>query len=152
MSRGPKQGARARSRARRLAMQGLYQWQLGGADAREIISQLRLSQEARDTDLEYFDTLLRNSIAEQATLTAAIAPHLDRPAEQLDPIERAILLLGAYELKTSLDVPYRVVLNEAVELAKSFGGEDSHKYINAVLDRAAEQFRAPEKQARARTT
>ncbi|HET7650136.1 MAG TPA: transcription antitermination factor NusB [Gammaproteobacteria bacterium] len=152
MSRGPKQGARARSRARRLAMQGLYQWQLGGADAREIIAQLRLSQEARDTDVEYFDTLLRNSIAEQAALIAAIEPHLDRPADQLDPIERAILLLGMYELKASLDVPYRVVLNEAVELAKSFGGEDSHKYINAVLDRAAEQFRAPEKQARARAT
>lgn len=152
MSGNRKHGARGRSRARRLAMQGLYQWQLSGADAGEIIAQLRLSQEAKNTDLEYFDTLLRNCITEQAALTVAFQPHLDRPSEQLDPIERAILLLGIYELQACLDVPYRVVLNEAVELAKIFGGEDSHKYINAVLDRAAENYRAPEKQARTRAT
>jgi transcription antitermination protein NusB len=152
MSGNQKHGARARSRARRLAMQGLYQWQLGGSEAGDIIAQLRLSQEAKNTDLDYFDALLRNSIAEHAVLTAAFEPHLDRPANQLDPIERAILLLGIYELKACPDVPYRVVLNEAVELARSFGGEDSHKYINAVLDRAAEEYRAPEKQARVRAT
>lgn len=152
MSGNQKHGARARSRARRLAMQGLYQWQLGGSEAGDIVAQLRLSQEAKNTDLDYFDALLRNSIAEHAVLTAAFEPHLDRPADQLDPIERAILLLGIYELKACPDVPYRVVLNEAVELARSFGGEDSHKYINAVLDRAAEEYRAPEKQARVRAT
>lgn len=152
MSGNQKHGARARSRARRLAMQGLYQWQLGGSEAGDIVAQLRLSQEAKNTDLDYFDVLLRNSIAEHAVLTAAFEPHLDRPADQLDPIERAILLLGIYELKACPDVPYRVVLNEAVELARSFGGEDSHKYINAVLDRAAEEYRAPEKQARVRAT
>jgi transcription antitermination protein NusB len=145
-------GARARSRARRLAMQGLYQWQLSGSDAGEVIAQLRLSPEAKNTELDYFDALLRNCIAEHTTLTAAFESHLDRPAEQLDPIERAILLLGIYELKACPEVPYRVILNEAVELAKNFGGEDSHKYINAVLDRAAEEYRAPEKQARARAT
>jgi transcription antitermination protein NusB len=133
-------------------MQGLYQWQLGGGEAGEIIAQLRLSPEAKNTELDYFDVLLRDCVAQHAALTAAFEPHLDRPAEQLDPIERAILLLGIYELKACPDVPYRVVLNEAVELAKSFGGEDSHKYINAVLDRAAEEYRAPEKQARARAT
>lgn len=152
MSGNRKHGARGRSRARRLAMQGLYQWQLGGNEAADIIAQLHLSQEARNTDLDYFDLLLRDSIAQQAALTAAFEPHIDRPADQLDPIERAILLLGMYELKSCLDVPYRVVLNEAVELAKTFGGEDSHKYINAVLDRAANEYRAPEKQARARVT
>lgn len=141
-------GARARSRARRLALQGLYQWQLGGGEAGAVIAQLRQSREAKDTDLEYFDELLRHSITEHVELSAACEPHLDRPAEQLDPVERGILLLGTYELKARLDVPYRVVLNEAVELAKNFGGEDSHKYINAVLDRAAAQYRAPEKHAR----
>lgn len=151
MSGKPKHSARARSRARRLAMQGLYQWQLGGSSAADIVTQLRLSQEARNTDLDYFEALLRNSMAENSALIAAFEPHLDRPLEQLDPIERAILLLGIYELKEQLDVPYRVVLNEAVELAKSFGGEDSHKYINAVLDRAAQEYRAPEKQARTHT-
>jgi transcription antitermination protein NusB len=133
-------------------MQGLYQWQLGGGEAGEIVAQLRLSPEAKNTELDYFEVLLRDCVAQHAVLTAAFEPHLDRPAEQLDPIERAILLLGIYELKACPDVPYRVVLNEAVELAKSFGGEDSHKYINAVLDRAAEEYRAPEKQARARAT
>lgn len=149
MSGNQRHGTRARSRARRLAMQGLYQWQLGGNEAGEIIAQLRLSQEAKNTDLDYFDILLRNCVAEHAALTVAFEPHLDRPAEQLDPIERAILLLGIYELKACADVPYRVVLNEAVELARSFGAEDSHKYINAILDRAAQEYRAPEKQARA---
>lgn len=148
MSGKRQQGARARSRARRLAMQGLYQWQLCGDSAGDIINQLKLSQEAKNTDIEYFDVLLRNSIAEHSALSAAFEPHLDRPLDQLDPIERAILLVGMYELRQRLDVPYRVVLNEAVELAKNFGGEDSHKYINAVLDRAAEEYRAPEKQAR----
>ncbi|HEX6549665.1 MAG TPA: transcription antitermination factor NusB [Gammaproteobacteria bacterium] len=152
MSGNRKHGARGRSRARRLAMQGLYQWQLGGNEAADILAQLHLSQEAKNTDLEYFDLLLRDTIAQHAALAAAFEPHLDRPADQLDPIERAILLLGMYELKSCLDVPYRVVLNEAVELAKNFGGEDSHKYINAVLDRAADEYRAPEKQARARVT
>ncbi|MGH8372518.1 MAG: transcription antitermination factor NusB [Gammaproteobacteria bacterium] len=152
MSGNQKQGARARSRARRLAMQGLYQWQLGGSETGDIVAQLRSSQEAKNTDLGYFDVLLRKCIAEHIALTAAFEPHLDRPANQLDPIERAILLLGIYELKSCPDVPYRVVLNEAVELARSFGGEDSHKYINAVLDRAAEEYRAPEKQARVRAT
>jgi len=151
MSGKRQQGARARSRARRLAMQGLYQWQLGDSSAADIIAQLRSSQEARNTDLEYFDTLVSTSIAEHEALTAAFQPHLDRPLEQLDPIERAILLLGLFELKERLDVPYRVVLNEAVELAKTFGGEDSHKYINAILDRAAQEYRAPEKQARSKT-
>ena len=152
MSGNRNHGARARSRARRLAMQGLYQWQLSGGDAGEIIAQLHLSQEAKNTELDYFDVLLRDCVAEHATLTAAFESHLDRPIEQLDPIERAILLLGIYELKACPDVPYRVVLNEAVELAKSFGGEDSHKDSNAILDRAAEEYRAPEKQARVRAT
>ncbi|HET7921574.1 MAG TPA: transcription antitermination factor NusB, partial [Gammaproteobacteria bacterium] len=144
-------GARGRSRARRLAMQGLYQWQMGTDAAAEIGAQLRLSREARGTDLDYFDDLLHNIITGHAELAAAFEPHLDRPAEQLDPIERAILLLGTYELRARMDVPYRVVLNEAVELARDFGAEDSHKYINAVLDRAAASLRAPEKQVRARS-
>ena len=138
-------GARARSRARRLALQGLYQWQLSGSDPNDIVKELLASQNTKDTDLEYFENLLRRSIAMSAVLEDTYGGNLDRPLDQLDPIERAVLLLGTYELREQLDVPYRVVLNEAVELAKTFGAEDSHKYINAVLDKSAAQLRSMER-------
>ncbi|HEV2111440.1 MAG TPA: transcription antitermination factor NusB [Gammaproteobacteria bacterium] len=147
MAKGNPQGARARARARRLTLQGLYQWQLSGAPAREIAAELTASQNTKDTDIEYFEELLRGIVAESATLEAAFSPHLDRPTAQLDPIERGILLLSTYELKERLDVPYRVVLNEAVELAKAFGAEESHKYINAVLDKTAAGLRKAERAA-----
>jgi transcription antitermination protein NusB len=147
MAKGNPQGARARSRARRLTLQGLYQWQLSGAPAREIAAELSASQNTRDTDVEYFEELLKGIVGESTALETAFAPHLDRPATQLDPIERGILLLSTYELKQRLDVPYRVVLNEAVELAKGFGAEESHKYINAVLDKTAAELRKAERAA-----
>ena len=147
MPKGNPQGARARARARRLTLQGLYQWQLSGAPAREIAAELTASQNTKDTDIEYFEELLRGIVAESAALEATFSPHLDRPAAQLDPIERGILLLSTYELKQRLDVPYRVVLNEAVELAKAFGAEESHKYINAVLDKTAAGLRKAERAA-----
>ena len=139
------QGPRARTRARRLALQGLYQWQLSGDTAQGIITGLLESQNTKDTDLQYFEELLRGVLASSAILEASFAPHLDRPAVQLDPVERAVLLLGTYELKERPEVPYRVVLNEAVELTKSFGAEDSHKYVNAVLDKAANELRRAER-------
>ncbi len=144
-------GARARARARRLALQGLYQWQLSAALPDDIIGQLRLSQNLKDTDIDYFEELLRGVIADSETLAAAFSPFLDRPLAQLDPVERGIFLLSTYELSTRPDVPYRVVLNEAVELAKKFGAEESHKYVNAVLDRAASKLRAAEQGIRGST-
>jgi len=143
-----KQGARARTRARRLALQGLYQWQLSGALPVEIIAQLYASQNTKDTDTDYFEELLDGAIAGSDKLSAAFSTYLDRPAIQLDPIERAILLLSTYELHARPDVPYRVVLNEAVELARKFGAEDSHKYINAVLDQTAAELRTIERGSR----
>jgi N utilization substance protein B len=147
MSKAKPQGGRARTRARRLALQGLYQWQISGATAADIAAQLSATQNTKDTDTEYFEELLRKTVAANEMLAEAFAPHLDRPAQQLDPIERGILLLGTYELKERLDVPYRVVLNEAMELAKTFGAEDSHKYINAVLDKTARELRRAERVA-----
>jgi transcription antitermination protein NusB len=141
-------GARARARARRLALQGLYQWQLSSASADDIIGQLRLSQNIKDTDTDYFERLLRGVIADSGKLSDSFSPYLDRPLAQLDPIERGIFLLGTFELSACPDVPYRVVLNEAVELAKKFGADESHKYVNAVLDRAASQLRATEQGVR----
>lgn len=147
MAKGSSQGARARSRARRLALQGLYQWQLSGSEANDIVRELLASQNTKDTDLEYFETLLRRSIAMSPVLEDTYGGNLDRPLQQLDPIERAVLLLGTYELREQLDVPYKVVINEAVELAKAFGAEDSHKYINAVMDKSAAQLRSMERPA-----
>lgn len=144
MTRGRAPGARARSRARRLVLQGLYQWQIAGTPAGDIRRQLLADQNPRDLDVEYFDALLHAAIAGNEALQNAFAACLDRPAEQLDPVERAVLLLGTCELKLHPEVPYRVVLNEAVELAKKFGAEDSHKYINAVLERVAAALRTVE--------
>lgn len=145
---GNSQGARARAKARRLALQGLYQWQLSGTAVNDVIAELNASQNIKDVDAEYFEALLRGVTADNASLQALFLPNLDRPAEQLDPIERGILLIGTFELKERIDVPYRVVLNEAMELAKGFGAEDSHKYINAVLDKTSAGLRQAERAAR----
>lgn len=148
MATGKSQGARARAKARRLALQGLYQWQLSGTAVNDVIAELNASQNIKDVDGEYFEALLRGVIADSGALQALFQPHLDRPAEQVDPIERGILLIGTFELKDRIDVPYRVVLNEAMELAKGFGAEDSHKYINAVLDKTSAGLRQAERAAR----
>jgi transcription antitermination protein NusB len=145
MATNTKHGARARARARRLTLQGLYQWQLSGTQADDIIAQLHVSQNTRDTDIEYFESLLRGAIADSDKLTTAFSRYLDRPQAQLDPVERAILLLSTHELAAHPDVPYRVVLNEAVELARKFGAEESYKYINAILDRIAAELRRSER-------
>ena len=147
MAGNPK-GARARAKARRLALQGLYQWQLSGTDVRELIAELEASQNTKDVDGEYFQELVRGVISGKDELQALFQPHLDRPADQLDPIERGILLIGTFELKHRIDVPYRVVLNEAVELTKDFGADEGHKYINAVLDKTSAELRQAERAAR----
>lgn len=136
--------ARARSMARRCVMQALYQWQLTAQSYSEILAQFVEREEYQKSDGEYFSELLSGILEQHATLVASVTPFADRPWEQMDPIERAVLLVGTYELKNRVDVPYRVVVNEAVELAKSFGATDGYKYINALLDRAAHEIRAAE--------
>lgn len=139
---------RARSFARRCAMQALYQWQLTAQSYSEILAQFIERDEYKTVDAEYFRELLSGCIEQQANLISRVVEFADRPWEQLDPIERAVLMIGMYELLNRLDVPYRVVVNEAVELTKSFGATDGYKYINALLDRAARGLRAAEQQAR----
>lgn len=128
---------RRRHRARRRALQALYQWQVAGQDPRDIEQQFLGEYSMGRIDLEYFAALLHGVPAHLATLDAAIDPFLDRPFATLDPVEKAILRLAAFEVAHRVDVPVAVVINEAVELAKSFGAEQSHRFVNGVLDRVA---------------
>jgi len=137
----------ARRRSRELATQGLYQWLLSGSPAGEIDAQLRGAQGYDKADHEHLDAILHGVMRDSETLSAAIAPCLDRPIEQLSPVERAVLLVAAFELKNHVDIPYRVVINEAVELTKTFGGSDGYKYVNGVLDKLSAQLRATEMQS-----
>ena len=144
--------ARARSLARRLALQALYQWQLTGHSFAELRNQYTADEGYPEVDSEYFKALLQGTIEGAEAIDALLAQWLDRPVGQLDPVEHAVLLIGVEELRAHVEVPYRVVLNEGVELAKKFGATDGHKFINAVLDRAARELRAPEQQAASRRT
>jgi N utilization substance protein B len=138
---------RARSLSRRLALQALYQWQLTGQTFSELRNQFATDEGYPEVDPEYFQQLLQGVIERAGELDAALAEWLDRPVERLDPVEHAVLLIGLEELRQHPEVPYRVVLNEGVELAKKFGATEGHKFINAVLDRAARSLRAPEQAA-----
>ncbi|MDQ6684598.1 MAG: transcription antitermination factor NusB [Pseudomonadota bacterium] len=140
----------ARRRSRELALQGLYEWLLGGADAGVVDAHVREQEGFAEADEAHFDTLLHGCIAEAAALDALLLPHLDRPVAQLSPVEHATLLVGTYELRHCLDIPYKVAINEAVELAKSFGGTDGHKYVNGVLDKVAFALRPREVETRRR--
>ena len=133
-----------RRRARELALQGLYQWLIAGGDAAGIDAQLREHEGYAKCDSVHFDALLTGCIAEAAALDAALAKHVDRKTTELSPVEHAVLLIGAYELRHCLDIPYKVAINEAVELAKGYGGTDGHKYVNGVLDKAAAELRPVE--------
>jgi N utilization substance protein B len=136
-----------RRRAREFAVQGLYQWLLAGGDPREIAHQVAGMEGFGRADRAMFDTLWSGTVIMRADLDAMLAPHLDRAPEALSPIEHAVLLLGAFELQSMPETPYRVVINEAVELAKSFGGTDGHKYVNGVLDKLAGRLRRAEIEA-----
>jgi N utilization substance protein B len=138
-------GSRARSLARKLAMQALYQWQLTQQDAVEIKQQYLESDDSAGVDEDHFVELVTQIIAGHEQIKSILKPFIDRPLEQLDPVEAAILMVGIYEMQNRLDVPYRVVINEGVDLCKRFGATDAHKYINAVLDRAAREIRAAER-------
>jgi N utilization substance protein B len=140
----------ARRRSRELATQGLYQWLLSSAPGSEIEEQLRGAQGFDKADQEHLEAILYGVIKEADTINAELQPCLDRPLDQLSPVERAVLMVAAFEFKHHLDIPYRVVINEAIELTKTFGGSDGHKYVNGVLDKLAVQLRPTEVQARGR--
>jgi N utilization substance protein B len=138
-----------RHRARELAMQGIYQWRITAGDDAKIEKQIQAEKNIGRYDKELFSKLLRGALGQHTDIEALITPHLDRPLAELSPVEFAVLLLGAFELSQNIEVPYKVVINEAVELAKTFGGTDGHKFVNGVLDKLAPQLRALEFSGRA---
>ena len=139
-----------RRRAREFVLQGLYQWRIGGADEAAIEAHVHEIAGFDKADRNFFLALLRGVLKQRVELVAAIEPHLDRKFDELSPIEASILLLGGYELQAHPETPYRVVINEAIELAKSYGGTDGHKYVNGVLDKLAAKLRPVEVEARQR--
>jgi len=140
----PSKNRTPRHRAREFALQGLYQWLLNNEPARTVATNIRGAHGFDKADGEFFGELLNGAIATSVELREIIAPLIDRNVAELSPIEHGVLLLGAYELKNHPEVPYRVVINEAVELTKSFGGIDGHKYVNGVLDKLASSLRPDE--------
>ena len=139
-----------RRRAREFALQGLYQWQLSGTDAAASEQQLAAAQGFEKSDRAYFSELLGGAIREAPRLEHDFEPFLDRKCAQLSPVERGVLLIAAYELARHPEVPYKVVINEAVELAKQFGGTDGFKYVNGVLDKLAASLRPQESRGEGR--
>ncbi|MBU4611026.1 transcription antitermination factor NusB [Achromobacter sp. GG226] len=144
-------GRSARRRAREFALQGTYEWLVkGGVDQTDLTAidaNVRENEEFAQADAAFFRTLLYGVTREAATLREAFTPFVDRPLAELSPVEHAILLIGTFELLHQVEVPYKVVINEAVELAKSFGGTDGFKFVNGVLDKLAPQLRAAEVEA-----
>jgi N utilization substance protein B len=136
--------AKRRSSAREKAMQALYQWTISGNDLRDIEAQFHAEQNMAKVDLEYFHDLLHGVPEQLAELDSILAPYMDRQDEMLDHVEQAILRLSAWELRNRLDVPYQVVIKEAINLARSFGAAKSHKFINGVLDKLARECRTIE--------
>lgn len=134
----------ARRRSRELALQMLYGWLVNPADADSVKAEGRLDPDFRKLDAALFDRIVEGVIADSDSLRARLATHLDRPPAELSPVEHAILLIGAQELSAHPETPYKVIINEAIDLAKSFGGTDGHKYVNGVLDRLAAELRPQE--------
>jgi len=139
--------AAERRKARHYGMQALYQWYMAGASLNDIEAEFRADYDFSHVDLEYFQALLHGVPACVDELDASFEPLLDRKLDDLDPIERTLLRMGTFELRERLDVPFKVVINEAVALAKKFGATDGHKYINGVLDKVAHQLRKVETEA-----
>ena len=137
----------ARRRSREVALQGLYEWLISGTEAAVIDAHMREQDGFDKCDPAHFEALLHGCIAEAADLDGVLKRHVDRQTNLLSPIEHGVLMIGAYELKHCIDIPYKVAINEAVELAKSFGGTDGHKYVNGVLDKAAAELRSVEVEA-----
>ena len=133
--------AAQRRKARHYGLQALYQWTLSGASPSDIVAEFRVDNDFRHTDGEYFSAVLNGVIDDVDGLDSLFEPALDRTLDELDPIERNLLRLGTFELRDRIDVPYKVVISEAVALAKKFGATDSHRYINGVLDKVARELR-----------
>jgi transcription antitermination protein NusB len=138
----------SRRRAREFALQAIYQWLLNESAAETLLAQLREQKEFPKADQALAEALLRGAIGNAEALRQLVAPHLDRTMKELSPVEHALLLLSTFELRDHADTPYRVIINEAIELAKSFGGTDGHKYVNGVLDKLAAELRPDEFSAR----
>jgi len=136
--------AHERARARRYAMQALYQWDLSGTDLPLIRRQFLEAEDFSRADKRYFIELLSEAPKRIDVIDESISEYIDRPLEQLDPVERAVLRLATYELLYRLDIPYRVTINEAVQLTKKFGAEQGHAFVNGVLDKAAHKLRSAE--------
>ncbi len=136
--------SKARTKARRNAVQALYQWQLAGDNLADIEAQFLAEYDMKKVDVEYFKQLFRQVPLHLHELDDHLEPFLDRPIDEVDPVERAVLRLAVYELEFCLDVPYRVVINESIELAKRFGAEHGHKYVNGIIDQVAKKLRAME--------
>ncbi|MEQ1880814.1 MAG: transcription antitermination factor NusB [Burkholderiales bacterium] len=134
----------SRRRAREFALQAAYQWLVNESSVDTLLAQTREQKDFARADVALAETLLRGLITNATSLRERIASHLDRPIKELSPVEHALLLLSAFELRDQPQTPYRVVINEAIELAKSFGGTDGHKYINGVLDKLAADLRPGE--------
>lgn len=135
----------AKRKARRFALQGLYEWQMTGNPVHEIEARTRAENAMHKVDIAYYHELLSQVVQQASPLDELFKPYIDRELSALDNVELATLRLGAYELRDHLEIPYKVVLDEAIELAKHFGATDSHKYVNGVLDRLAHQLRQAEK-------
>lgn len=144
MNTRPERGSGARTVARKLALQALYRWQLNSCEWQDLITEFASDPDMPRADAEYFQALISGIVGSRTQLDEALKPLLDREPALLDPIEHAVLLIGGYELQHRPDVPFRVVINEAVGLARRFGATDGHKYINGVLDRAAHLWRSNE--------
>ena len=138
----------ARRRAREFVLQGLYQWRVGGADEAAIEAYAPEMEGFAKDDREFFVGTLRGVIGQQAALSERIGAHIDRPFTDLSPVEASVLLMGTFEMINHPETPYRVIINEAIELTKAFGGTDGHKYVNGVLDKIAGGVRADEVAAR----
>ena len=136
-----KQAIRGKQRARKLAVQALYQWLMSGSDLSEIEAQFRVANNMEKVDPDYFCRLLYGIPKQLSTLEAALIPFLDRPIEGLNPIELTVLRIGAFELFNCPEIPYRVVLDESISLAKEFGSQDGHRYVNGVLNNLARKTR-----------
>ena len=137
--------AAQRRKARHFGLEALYQWTLSDASLVDIDAEFRVDNDFRHTDGEYFQALLRGVMEDVESLEALFSPLLDRALDDLDPIERNLLRMGTFELKERIDVPYKVVINEAVSLAKKFGATESHRYINGILDKVASELRTVER-------
>jgi len=134
----------ARRRSRELALQGLYQWQLSGGTTAQVLKNLSELDGFKKADREFLNTELRGAIGKAASLREALEPLVDRKWDEVSPVERSILLIGAWELVHCPEIPYKATINEAIELGKRFGGTDGHKYINGILDRLAKNVRPDE--------